>query len=202
VLTTATLRLDTGTACAPAVDSDGDGLTDAEEASLGTDPHDPDSDGGGVNDGDEVANGTDPLLPGDDFGARPDPCGQPNYNKNTERATFLWKDCTGSNLWHLRSTGGTTSTRIDYQGRIDATGGLLSLALVSIENDDVINTANPNRLTYVMRVNQEAQDGIDFRPPPGACYTPLAPALPVYIGAARAALMTATFHLDSGGACN
>ncbi len=43
------------------VDSDGDGLTDGQEAELGTDPFNPDTDGDGINDGDEVANGTDPL---------------------------------------------------------------------------------------------------------------------------------------------
>ncbi|MCB9778887.1 MAG: redoxin domain-containing protein, partial [Alphaproteobacteria bacterium] len=44
-------------------DADGDGLTDAEEADLGTDPGDPDSDGDGVDDGDEVAAGTSPTNP-------------------------------------------------------------------------------------------------------------------------------------------
>jgi hypothetical protein len=43
-------------------DSDGDGLTDLEEAALGTDPHNPDTDGDGLGDGDEVnVHGTDPL---------------------------------------------------------------------------------------------------------------------------------------------
>ena len=41
-------------------DSDGDGLTDAEEVALVTDPDSADSDGDGVADGDEVALGTDP----------------------------------------------------------------------------------------------------------------------------------------------
>ncbi len=42
-------------------DSDGDGLTDAEEGLLGTDPNNADTDGDGVSDWQEVANGTDPL---------------------------------------------------------------------------------------------------------------------------------------------
>lgn len=42
-------------------DSDGDGLTDAQEALFGTDPNDPDSDDDGLEDGQEVALGTDPL---------------------------------------------------------------------------------------------------------------------------------------------
>ena len=47
-------------------DPDGDGLTDAQEQALGTDPSDPDSDGDGINDGDEVADGTDPNNPDSD----------------------------------------------------------------------------------------------------------------------------------------
>jgi hypothetical protein len=44
-------------------DSDGDGLTDAEERALGTDPNNPDTDGDGLSDGDEVNRyGTNPLL--------------------------------------------------------------------------------------------------------------------------------------------
>jgi len=43
------------------IDSDGDGLTDDEEDTLGTDPFDADSDDDGVSDGDEVTVGTDPL---------------------------------------------------------------------------------------------------------------------------------------------
>ena len=43
-------------------DTDGDGLSDTEEAALGTDPNLPDTDGDGVDDGDEVTAGTDPTL--------------------------------------------------------------------------------------------------------------------------------------------
>lgn len=47
---------------APTVkDSDGDGLTDATEVQLGTDPNKPDSDGDGLTDGGEVTLGTHPL---------------------------------------------------------------------------------------------------------------------------------------------
>ena len=42
-------------------DSDDDGLTDAEEAALGTDPGNADSDGDGLADGAEVELGTNPL---------------------------------------------------------------------------------------------------------------------------------------------
>ncbi|WP_183100968.1 Stk1 family PASTA domain-containing Ser/Thr kinase [Nocardioides pelophilus] len=53
----------TTTAPPPQTDTDGDGLTDIDEATLGTDPNNPDSDGDTFNDGDEVAEGSDPLDP-------------------------------------------------------------------------------------------------------------------------------------------
>lgn len=46
------------------LDSDQDGLTDAQEAVYGTDPHNPDTDGDGFTDGAEVRGGYDPLGPG------------------------------------------------------------------------------------------------------------------------------------------
>lgn len=53
-------------ACAPndvedGVDSDGDGISDAEEAEIGTDPSLEDTDGDGLTDGEELAMGSDPL---------------------------------------------------------------------------------------------------------------------------------------------
>ena len=42
-------------------DSDGDGLSDAAEETLGTDPHNPDTDGDSMPDGWEVANSLNPL---------------------------------------------------------------------------------------------------------------------------------------------
>jgi thiol-disulfide isomerase/thioredoxin len=47
-------------------DSDGDNMKDGWEVSLGLDPNDPDSDGDGVEDGDETKAGTDPLDPDTD----------------------------------------------------------------------------------------------------------------------------------------
>lgn len=49
----------------PDLDSDGDGLSDCDEAVAGTDPANPDTDGDGMPDGFEVEYGLDPLDPSD-----------------------------------------------------------------------------------------------------------------------------------------
>lgn len=59
----------------PGVDTDGDGLDNADEVNIhGTDPSLADTDGDGTSDGDEVAAGTDPLVPN----APPPPPGLPD----------------------------------------------------------------------------------------------------------------------------
>jgi hypothetical protein len=47
----------------PNGDADNDGLSNAQEAQIGTDPLNPDTDGDGFSDGVEVATGSDPLNP-------------------------------------------------------------------------------------------------------------------------------------------
>jgi hypothetical protein len=49
----------------PNWDSDGDGLTDADEAKYGTDPDNPDTDGDGISDGDEVHGNACYIAPKD-----------------------------------------------------------------------------------------------------------------------------------------
>ncbi|MCK0157791.1 Ig-like domain-containing protein, partial [Cellulophaga sp. F20128] len=52
-------------------DCDDDGLTNSEEATLGTDPFNPDSDGDLIIDGKEVSDQTDPLDPCSNIGGTP-----------------------------------------------------------------------------------------------------------------------------------
>ncbi|MFC1779502.1 thrombospondin type 3 repeat-containing protein [Thermodesulfobacteriota bacterium] len=52
-----------GDACDSISDTDGDGLTDAQEHTLGTDPTNPDTDGDGFLDGNEVNCASNPLDP-------------------------------------------------------------------------------------------------------------------------------------------
>ncbi len=65
------------------IDSDGDGLTDKEEAAIGTDPFNPDTDGDGLSDGEEVHKyHTDPLNPDSDFDGLSDGAEVLTYHTN------------------------------------------------------------------------------------------------------------------------
>jgi hypothetical protein len=61
-----------------AIDSDRDGLSDGDEAAIGSDPHNPDTDGGGRLDGGEVRAGMNPADYADDQ---------------------CWDSLTGANCW-------------------------------------------------------------------------------------------------------
>ncbi len=54
-------RLEPGSAAMAGTDPDGDGLTNVQEFSRGTDPHRSDTDGDGLTDAEEIALGTNPL---------------------------------------------------------------------------------------------------------------------------------------------
>lgn len=187
----------------PDPDSDGDGLSDAQEAALGTDPNDPDTDGGSVNDGDEVANGTDPLDPSDDVAPpQPDFCGDPDYDNQTDRGTFLWQDCDGSGLWHLHVSGGGTPSLIIFTGNIESDGGVSAFTPYQLEGNDVIDQSVPDVLSYQLRIYNNGVDGFEFLTAPNACFTPESPGgLPVYLGQGRTPLATANMDMTTGAAC-
>lgn len=124
-------------------------------------------------------------------------CGQPTFSNSADRATFIWKDCGGStNQWHIRVTGGGTATNLKFQGTISP-GSSLSWTPISIETNDMLNViANPDTLSYQLNVSNTGMDGIDFIPSGGGCYTPVGPALPVFVGAGRAQLTIGSINLD------
>ena len=170
------------------LDSDNDGLTDADEEDIyGTDPNDPDTDNGGVPDGEEVDLGLDPLDPSDDNSVPISVCGAPDINNSADQAVFLWKDCNGSNRWHLRAGAGGVSANIVHKGLFEGSGGLTSVSGFSIESSDILDSSVANEFRYELRTWGTGRDGIDFNAPAQTCFTPTAPAgVPVYLGSAAA----------------
>lgn len=91
----------------PAGDCDQDGLSNATEISLGTDPNDPDTDGDGVLDGTEVADTTNPL----DF------CESIEEHATIAPSTaFLNGDCDGDGLSNESEFGDIIGYPFDSNG--------------------------------------------------------------------------------------
>ncbi len=100
-------------------DTDRDGLPDATEAQLGTDPGNADTDGDGLRDGFEVAYGLNPLLP-DDADADPDHDGLTDREEDLAATDPTNADTDGDNLADGREVHTTltdpTRADSDYDG--------------------------------------------------------------------------------------
>ena len=99
------------------VDTDGDGLGDADEAVRGTDPRRPDTDGDGLLDGFEVRHGFDPLDPRDGL-ADPDGDGRTNLEEQAAGTDPHNIDSDGDGLLDGDEVRvyGTDPTRADTDG--------------------------------------------------------------------------------------
>lgn len=126
-------------------------------------------------------------------------CGEPIYDNNIDRATFLWRDCI-TNIWSMRIMGGQSPTRVDFEGEFFAIGGLNNLTPVLVEANDVLDDSVLNRLTYRLSVYGNGVDGIDFEIPGDACFTP-DPSYPVLLGANRFPMPTDDITLLTGLPC-
>ena len=91
----------------PSGDCDFDGLTNADEATLGTNPNNPDTDGDGVLDGTEVTDSTNPL----DF------CESIEVHATLAQSTaFLNADCDGDGLSNELEIGNNIGQPFDSNG--------------------------------------------------------------------------------------
>ena len=78
---------------------------------------------------------------------------------------FVWKD-EASGVWHVRATGGSGFGR--YIGEVVASQAFSSVTGVSLEGNDVLDTTDPLRIAFDMRMWSPWEDGFDFRVPAGA----------------------------------
>ncbi|WP_136465458.1 gliding motility-associated C-terminal domain-containing protein [Flagellimonas onchidii] len=86
---------DSANAIWAAADCDGDGLTNSEELTLGTEVYNADTDGDTINDGQEVSDGTNPFEDCDSVGGTPLPdsfCDRDNDGLSDEDETNLGTD--------------------------------------------------------------------------------------------------------------
>ena len=131
----------------------------------------------------------------------PSPCGTPTFNKATEQAVFVWKDCPTNN-WHVRVTGGGSPSALTYVGDVTAPEPLVAVTGFSIEASDVLDfTTDPAKIDYALQVTGASVDGFDFTVADTACFSFDAPAaLPVLLGVLRVE-MPKSFNLTTFAEC-
>jgi len=130
------------------------------------------------------------------------PCGPPIYNKATEQALFIWKNC-ATDTWQVRMTSGG-ATWVVYKGDVQSDQTFTSVTGFSIEANDILNVSDPSRIVYSLGVGGTSEDGFDFEFPAGStvCFNRTAPTnVPIYLGASRTE-MSVPFDLETLGACN
>ena len=119
------------------IDTDGDGLSNVDEATAGTNPLMPDTDGDGVNDGQEVIDGTDPLDPASFIVPPPDPLpgdivlsgGQVVFLASLADTDYTpYTAPTGpATLDTNVASDGTADTAVDIQGDLNTTGKIVGI---------------------------------------------------------------------------
>ncbi|MFW2438053.1 MAG: FG-GAP-like repeat-containing protein, partial [Arenicellales bacterium] len=129
-------------------------------------------------------------------------CGAPVYDQATEPGIFLWNDCSGGTGWHMRATGGGSTTGRVYDGTIISAQAFTSVTGVSIESSDTLDTTNPLMIDYLLKIWNGGVDGIDFSFPAGSnvCFDMVSAGLPVYVGSSRL-VVAPPFDLDTLSGC-
>ena len=128
-------------------------------------------------------------------------CGDPGYDRTTERALFLWQDCAGDGTWYVRATAGGGST-LTYVGDLVSDQVFSNVVPYSVESSDTLDTSDPQAIEFALTMGSVWDDGFNFQVPTGnTCLTLNLPAATdVWVGKDRLAV-TSPFDIETLGAC-
>lgn len=93
------------------------------------------------------------------------PYGQPDYEASQDAGLFLWKD-EQEGVWELRATGGGEAA--SFAGSIVADRGAQLAQPVGQEANDTVDTSDPLRVDFDLKVSGSNIDGFRFRFPDAA----------------------------------
>ena len=96
---------------------------------------------------------------------RAEPYGKPVYDPGAEAGLYLWQD-KATGVWHLRGAAGGGGGR--YSGEIVSDQPFSSVSAFSLEANDVLETTDPARIVFDLRMWNQWEDGIEFQAAPGA----------------------------------
>jgi len=132
-----------------------------------------------------------------------DECGKPSYSNASPQALYIWKDCPNGK-WHLRAVGGSSPSLLTYAGDITSDSNFNNVTVVSLEGADIVNTSDPKRIDYVLKMKNKGFDGFDFNVSGSAqtCFDPstVPSNASVKLGGGKTQ-MSGSFDLNTLGAC-
>lgn len=102
-------------------------------------------------------------------------CGEPSIDRANDLGVFVWRDCFApgpDQVWHMRVTGGGSTSTIVYGGSVSPLDGL-NVSGFSLEGNDSLDTVPDDDLVdYVMKVVGTGWDGFQMNVPAGvdACF--------------------------------
>ena len=123
--------------------------------------------------------------------APPPPClqvsGKPAYDKDVDRAVFLWRESCSSQKWNVRVTGGAGPT-LHFSGTLASSAAITNVARVLLETSDVLALSSDGEtLDFVLSSAAAGQDGFSFTVDSNAanCFGVDSSVGTVYVGASR-----------------
>ena len=140
------------------------------------------------------------TITDDDTGGGGDACGNPNYDRMTDRGLFVWKDCAGTGRWFVHGTAGGGSN-VRYIGNLSTNRNFSAVTNISIESSDTVtNTANS--INFNMNTGSVWFDGFRFNVVTGStCLTLDMPAAgPIFVGGSRTPV-TSPFNIETLASC-
>ena len=127
-------------------------------------------------------------------------CNQPNFDRSTERAVFVWKDCNSGKVF-FRLTGGGVSNSATASGQVFSSAGFSGVKMLSIESSDTFDTASAaNLIDYSLRVSGAWFDGFNFTPNSSNGCIVINANVPIYLGQGKTQA-SSPFNLDTLAAC-
>ena len=137
----------------------------------------------------------------DNDNAVPTNCGEPVIDTAVDRELFIWKDCAGNGAWHVVGTAGGGSYAL-YRGNIATDQTFSNIVPRSIEPSDILNSNNPQQISFELIMGNIWTDGFDFNVGAGNnCFSlELPTGMNVLVGANRTPVNT-PFDMETLGAC-
>ncbi len=144
--------------------------------------------------------GTVTINDNDSAGGGGIACGNPNYDRTTDRGVFIWQDCAGNGRWHVHGTGGGGSI-VQYQGNITTDQTISSLAPISIETSDTLTNTSQS-INFDLSTGSVWYDGFSFNVGSGTtCFNlGVSGGANIYVGATRTPA-SSPFNIETLGAC-